>query len=82
MIKLDGDQVAQLTALKNRQDWPGVYACINRIVRDAYNVSPENSHRAKLSALSTWLGVAESINRNDKSFLSEVVRGKMKSDGC
>jgi len=74
-INFNTEQLNNLLSLQKERDYPAAYRFMRDIARDNLAEMPTGSARKDLNVLQNWLDVAASVNSDDKSFSSELVRG-------
>ena len=72
---VSSEELVLLRRLQEAQDYQESYAFMHGLVAQQLKLDPDN---AELKEVANWLLAARSINANDKSFYSDMVRGSMK----
>lgn len=76
-VQLSSKQVSDLDKLLQEKNYPAAYGFLREIVVQESLVTTDGVVRKELETLSNWLSAAKSINANDRSFYSAMVRGSM-----
>lgn len=78
-IPLSAEQAAELKRLHAGKHYPEMYGYLGEVVSAEAASETDPGARAEHLRLITWLGTAKAINADDKSLLSEIVRGSMRA---
>ncbi|MHC8316157.1 S8 family serine peptidase [Pseudomonas sp. LB3P31] len=75
---LSPEQLAELSALRDNKEYPAMYGYLQKLVTEKIAASPSDPSISELEKTANWLSGAKSINSNDRSFFSDMVRGSIK----
>lgn len=78
VLNLTTQQLQSLTSLQSQGDHPGAYSYLRTILNNEIYSDTNNTNTSEMVKISNWLYAAESINKNDGGFYSDMVRGSMK----
>lgn len=78
-VELNGGQISKIGELTDQGRYPEMYDELGGIVAGAASVTTDPTTLAELERTGIWLETAKSINSNDKSLMSEIVRGSTRS---
>lgn len=77
-VQLSAEQINNLDRLLLEKNYPAAYGFLGGIVSQEILATTDEVVKKELKVLSNWLGAAKSINSNDRSIVSDMVRGSMK----
>jgi len=75
---LSPKQLAELSVLRDKKEYPAMYGYLKKLVTEKIAASPGDPSIPELEKTANWLSGAQSINSNDRSFFSDMVRGSIK----
>ncbi|UQS89063.1 hypothetical protein M5C90_26720 [Pseudomonas chlororaphis subsp. piscium] len=78
VVNFSSDELVKLRQLQQQKNYPAVYGYMHEIVTREIKSSQDPAALAEMKSIATWLDAAKSINSNDRTFQSDVVRGSMK----
>ncbi|QAY88987.1 hypothetical protein [Pseudomonas sp. ACM7] len=76
-IDMESTQLARLKVLQDKNDYQGIYGYMHEVVSQQLSVTTDTAAAQELKTIANWLVAAKSINSNDHSFYSDMVRGSM-----
>ncbi len=75
---LSPEQLAELSVLRDKKEYPAMYGYLQKLVTEKIAASPGDPSIPELEKTANWLAGAQSINSNNRSFFSDMVRGSIK----
>ncbi|WP_306823159.1 calcium-binding protein, partial [Pseudomonas sp. UMAB-40] len=75
ILNLSQAQLNTLADLQAQGDYPGAYGYLREIAVQQIAQEPNGANSIELGKISNWLSAAQSINKNDGTFYSNMVRG-------
>ncbi|WP_415766981.1 hypothetical protein [Pseudomonas sp. ZB1P45] len=76
-VDMESTQLARLKVLQDKNDYQGIYGYMHEVVSQQLSVTTDTAAAQELKTIANWLVAAKSINSNDHSFYSDMVRGSM-----
>ena len=78
VVNFSLEELVKLKQFQEQKNYPAVYGYMHEIVTREIKASQDPTALAEMKSIATWLDAAKSINSNDRTFQSDVVRGSMK----
>jgi subtilisin-like proprotein convertase family protein len=78
VVNFSSEELVKLKQFQEQKNYPAVYGYMHEIVTREIKASQDPTALAEMKSIATWLDAAKSINSNDRTFQSDVVRGSMK----